>query len=122
MGTHCRMCIMRVNYVSQERGSDMDFEDLERGDSVDTLFALLLLVPSYLLAGWAICLVWSWFAVPALGVAGISLRNAIGLLVLVQMLRGGRGRSEEKPLSLIGLEDIMGWLVMVGMAYIVHLF
>lgn len=48
-----------------------------------TLFAIVVLT---VIRGWSLSILWAWFAVPAFGIAPLSIPMAIGLTMLANLV------------------------------------
>lgn len=83
-----------------------------------TLFAVLLIAPTTLFAGWVEWLFWGWFAVPA-GLPALSYETVVGLGFLVNLLTKNINAVEKdgdslsqiaRALGYYAVALLMGWL------------
>jgi hypothetical protein len=88
-------------------------------------FISVLLLPLIILyQGWALWLLWNWFAVPL--VSPITWRAAVGMTILIGYLKmyytqeqkNGKTDLKEHLWSLIGMQVAV--LVMVGIGWVFH--
>ena len=91
---------------------------------VDALVGLLLFVPTIILRGWVLSILWGWFITPALSVPVPSIPICLGLSLIGPMLVGtvSLNRSKEKLLVDTILTSVVVSLLSLGFGWIIHLF
>lgn len=105
-----------------KRGDDLDvmLTRLKRGDGLDVMLFYFLLVPSFLLYGWILKVMWGLFVVPTFGLEALSIRNALGLALIAGLLRTGKGLDKNKLLYRSLIESMIAALLILGIAFVVE--
>lgn len=76
--------------------------------------AIALMIPATVLRGWALSILWGWFAVPILGAPPLGIAQSIGIALVVGMLAHQYVPSKEK--------DVAGPLVAMSLGPFIALF
>lgn len=87
---------------------------------------LILAIPSIMLWGWALQVLWSWFVIPVFGFAALTLPQAIGLRLFSGIFTATHATKEfeDKDAKLVYNLTMMflAPLFVIGMGYVVTLF
>lgn len=89
---------------------------------MSTFLAGLLFIPSALLHGWALSVMWGWFIVPTFRAPGLGVVPAIGLCLVAGMLFRHGDSGEKRSMLNIILTNALGTLFILGAGWVVHLF
>ena len=98
-------------------------------DAAEALVALGLLILAIpvgaVVKGWAFIKLWGWFVVPAFGLPGVTMAQAIGIGALISLLTHQISECEKEEKSIIArtfstcMGLILGPIVVVGFAWLV---
>lgn len=80
---------------------------------------LVLMIPAYILHGWVVTILWAWFVVPIFHLPQISIPVAIGLEMLLIMLRPIQCKTDDKAWKAV-VAAYVAPFVTLGVAYVAH--
>jgi hypothetical protein len=90
---------------------------------------MVLMAPAFIIHGWVIATIWGWFVVPTFGLAPITIPVAIGLEMLVLLLRPNHpitnqndGNTSGKRMMHYASAAYLGPFVILFIAYVAHLY
>jgi hypothetical protein len=91
----------------------------KKSDATVTAMALLMVVPAYLLYGGVLAILWRWFVVSTFHAAPLSVAQAIGVSLVVNIVR------PSYPDKRSGIELLAAGvgkaLVLLAIGWVVHL-
>lgn len=100
--------------------------DKDLGNCVGGALAVLVIPAYFVLYGWVVSLLWSWFVVPIFHLPYLPVPYAIGVAMLIGMVTHQTSSvhddrtQREKTINAIG--TLLNPLFILGLAYIVKLF
>ena len=88
--------------------------------------ALVLMIVSAMVNGWALSILWGWFIVPVFGLPKISIVQAAGINLLATTIVAQRPKDDEDDPKLSLAKDflfsILHPFLALMLGYVVHLF